>query len=497
MKLPRFEILSRDEIIQIHNASMEVLEDVGVKVDVAKAREILEKAGAEVDGGNNMVKIPEYMIKEALVKAPSRFTLYGREEKFKLRVGGDTVTFTFSPTPVKMLDSETGKVRETTLKDVENKYRLIDALKYINTSHTDVWAHDVPFTTLHAHEILAWAKNTIKCFGIGPYGILASQDMIKMVSMVAGSEEELIKKPRIIGFYNPVSPLQNDSIVLNGMMIFNQYKQPMIIAPEAQAGSTAPTTLAGLLVQQNAEILSSILITQLVNPGTPVLYSTVSTITDMRTGNIALGSIETGLIYAASAQLAKYYHLPSRALAGTSESMLVDIQAGFEKALTLYMAAAARINYITCAGTIESTLTTNMELIMIDEELIGMIRRSLEGIEVNENTLAIDVIKDVGAGGSFLSHKHTLKNFQKEQFIPFIIDRNKREVWEKRGSKSIIDVAREKWQKILKEHQPEPLEKEVEKKLVDYLEMVKKRTLDDYFKAEGIERKSTGLPNLP
>jgi trimethylamine--corrinoid protein Co-methyltransferase len=281
------------------------------------------------------------------------------------------------------------------------------------------------------------------------------------------------------------------------MMIFNKYKQPMIIAPEAQAGSTAPCTLAGLLAQQNAEILSSILICELVNPGTPVLYSTVSTITDMRTGNIALGSIETGLIYAASAQLAKYYHLPSRALAGTSESMLVDIQAGFEKALTLFMAAAARINYITCAGTIESSLTTNMELIMIDEELIGIIRRSLEGIEVNENTLAVDVIKEVGAGGSFLSNKHTLRNFQKEQYIPFLIDRNKREVWEKRGSKSIVDVAREKWHKILKEHQPEPLDKEVEKQLVEYLEMVKKRTIEDYFKAEGVERGSTGLPNLP
>ncbi|MEX2750687.1 MAG: trimethylamine methyltransferase family protein [Candidatus Freyarchaeota archaeon] len=497
MKLPRLEVLSSDEIIQIHNASMEILEDVGVKIDVGEAREILKKAGAEVNEESHMVKMPEYMVKEALNKAPSQFVLYGREEKFKLRVGGDTLTFTFSPTPVKIIDSETGKVRETTLKDVENKYRLIDALKYINTSHTDVWAHDVPFTTIHAYEILTWAKNTIKCFGIGPYGVMASQDVINMVSMVAGGEEELIKKPRIIGFYNPVSPLQTSDIVMRGMMIFNRYKQPMIIAPEAQAGATAPSTLAGLLVQQNAEILSSLVLCELVSPGTPVLYGTVSTITDMRTGNIALGSIETGLIYAASAQLAKFYRLPSRALAGTSETMLVDIQAGFEKALTLFMAAAARINYITCAGTIESSITTNMELIMIDEELIGMIRRSLEGIEVNENTLAVDVIKEVGAGGSYLSHKHTLRNFQKEQYIPFLIDRSKREVWEKRGSKSIIDVAREKWQKILKEHQPEPLDKSVEKNLLDYLEMVKKRTIDDYFKAEGIERRPTGLPNLP
>ena len=301
-------------------------------------------------------------------------------------------------------------------------------------------------------------------------------DTIRLASIVAGGEEELKKRPMLLGFHNPVSPLQHSKELTEGLMVYAKYKQPVSIAPEAQAGATAPITLAGLLTQQNAEVLSGITIAELTNPGTPVLYGAVSVPLDMKTGNIALGAIEVGLINAAAAQLARYYGLPSRGTGGTTDSKIPDIQAGFEKAATLLMAASAGINFIyDAAGALESTLTASFEQAVIDNEICGMVARALRGIDVNDETLAIDVIENVGPGGQYLSQKHTLKHLKKEQYIPKIIKREKREDWERAGSKDLWKVAREEAKKILKEHQPEPLDKDIEKELKRTIKEIEKR----------------------
>ena len=196
----------------------------------------------------------------------------------------------------------------------------------------------------------------------------------------------------------------------------------------------------------------------------------------MKTGNIALGAIEVGLINAAAAQLARYYGLPSRGTGGTTDSKIPDIQAGFEKAATLLMAASAGINFIyDAAGALESTLTASFEQAVIDNEICGMVARALRGIDVNDETLAIDVIENVGPGGQYLSQKHTLKYLKKEHYIPKIIKREKREDWERAGSKDLWKTAREEAKKILKEHQPEPLDKDIEKELKRTIKEIEKR----------------------
>jgi len=472
-------ILTSDELYEIHLATLEILERIGVKVSEPKALRMLGEAGAHIDDKEKIARIPEYLVEEAIKKAPSGFTLFGRDSKYKLRFEDKRVYFSMQSTAVNVLDLETGKRRASTLKDSENFCRLADALENIHhTSCQVVRARDVPDSVAHVYQSFAAFKNTTKTVDGETYGQAIAMDCIRLASVVAGGEEELKKRPLLLGYHNPMSPLQHSQKLIEGLMLYGKYKQPVLVAPEDQAGATAPVTLAGLLAQQNAEVLSGIVIAELVNPGTPVLYGTVSTIMDMKTGNLALGAIEAGLINVATAQLAHYYGLPSRGTGGNTESKIPDIQAGFEKAMTLMMAALAGINFINdAAGSLESTLTASYEQAVIDNEICGIVSRALRGIKITDETLAIDVIEKVGPGGQYLDKRHTLEYLVKEHYLPTIINRERRERWEKAGSKDLREVAREEATRILKEHQPEPLDRGVEAELQKIIKEVEKREL--------------------
>jgi len=256
------------------------------------------------------------------------------------------------------------------------------------------------------------------------------------------------------------------------------------MSPEAMAGTTAPVTLAGLLVQHNAEVVAHMVMAQVVNPGTPVMYGTVSTIAEMRRGTVALGAVETGLISAASSQLAHFYGIPCRAVAGATEAKTLDIQCGLEREQSLIQAALGGANYITCVGTIESTTAGAHELSVIDNEIIGMVERICRGIDVNENTLALDVIKRVGPAGDYLMEEHTQMNFRREHFIPKMSDRNAREIWKKGGRKEMLENAREEAKRILAQHEPRPLDPRLEKELDAYVKKVSDRKMEDFEAAE-------------
>lgn len=220
----------------------------------------------------------------------------------------------------------------------------------------------------------------------------------------------------------------------------------------------------------------------------------------MKSGNAALGSIETGLITTAIAQLAQFYNIPSRGPGGTTDSKVLDIQCGFERLQTLLIAVQAGINYITCAGTYEETLVEALELLVIDDELVDIAKRLIEGIDVSEETIALDVIKSVASspkkGVNYLGEAHTRKFMRKELYFPTLIDRNRRSTWRKKGSKDIVARANEKVEKILKSFTPPEVDSETEVQLLDYIKMVEKRTLDHYKEAEGISTGSVTLTGI-
>jgi trimethylamine--corrinoid protein Co-methyltransferase len=500
MKLNKIDVFSSDELEQIHFSTLELLKEVGIKIDSEKARIILKQNGAEVSDNSLFVKFSESLIKEKLKSVPKSFTLHGPDGKFKVTIDTKHSEFATIGTPVKIYDPAHKKgVRKTVMSDTINQIRIVDSLEHVVCSHIDVWPNDVKYTALHAHCIYQWVKNTKKPYGLGCLGRLASQDMMNLASMIVGGENELITHPRLVGFMNPTSPLHLPQIMTNGFEVFTKYKQPTIIAPEALAGTSSPVTLAGLLTQTNAEILGSMVLSQIYNPGAPIFYGTVSHITDMRTGNSAMGSIEMGLITAGIAQLARFYNIPSRGPGSGTDSKLLDMQNGYERLQTLMLAAQAGINYITCAGTYEATLVEALELLVIDDDLIGMVKRAMEGITVNEDTIGLEVIKKVATterkGVNFLAERHTKNHMKEELYFPKLSDRNRRSTWYKKGAKDIIMRASEKVVEILESHQENELSKELDEKLSNYIKDVEARTFDEYKKAEDLMVDSITLPD--
>ena len=484
MKSAKFKVLSDAEVKQIHGLSLQLMEEVGIKVEVKKMRQMLIDVGCKVDEQTRIVKFPPKVVEDNLKKCPREFVVCGADPDKQWVVNPDTQIFGGLGTAINMYDLETGEHRPTTLKDTIDHIILFDYLDNVVSNQMDYWPHDIPMQTIHSETIKGWAENCTKSFGMGAYGVMATTDMMEMTAMVMGGKDAIKKKHPFISIVSIHSPLSTSQVQIEGMMILAQHGQPVIPSPEAMAGTTAPVTLAGLLAQHNAEILSHIVMTQIVNPGNPVLYGSVSTIAEMRRGTVYLGAIETGMISAASTQLAHYYDIPCRVVAGASESKVLDIQCGIERERSIMMAAMAGANYITCVGTIESSIGGSHEVSVIDDEIIGAVKRAQRGIDVNDNTLAMDVIREVGPDGNFISQRHTQQNFRKEHFLPKLASIEKRDIWEKEGKKNMVDLAREKAKKILASHTAKDIDPKLKKELEKYCEMVKNRSIDEFYAAE-------------
>ena len=484
MKLEKLRILDDREIEKIHQHSLHLLSEVGMHVDLKKMRERLADSGCSVDENKKRVRFKPDFVMDTVKKAPRQFTLGGADPEKQWEISPDTQVFGGLGTLINITDLETGAYRQTTLQDQINHLILFDHLEHIVSNQMDIWPHDIPMHTIHVEGIRAWIKNCTKSFGMGAYGVLATQDMMEMLALVMGGKDKIKDRhpyATIVSIHSPLSSVQTQ---LEGLMILAEYGQPAIVSPEAMAGTTAPATLAGLLVQHNAEILAHIVMAQVVNPGTPIMYGSVSTIAEMKRATVALGAVETGLISAASTQLAHYYDVPCRVVAGGTEAKEFDLQCGFERERSMMMAAMAGANYITCVGTTESTIAGGHELAVIDNELIGMTKRALAGIEVTDETLALDVIKSVGPNGNYIMESHTLDHFRKEQYLSNILDRDMRDVWENSGKKGMVERAREEALRILANHQPPELDPKLVQEMDRFVEMVANRSEDDYYAAE-------------
>jgi trimethylamine--corrinoid protein Co-methyltransferase len=486
MESARFEVLSQKEVERVHAASMEVLSSVGVKAEWRPARAIFREAGAEVDDEAQCVRLPEALVRRAVEQAPAQFTLYGPE--FEVEIGGGHPCFAGLGTPTEILDTETGERRPTTMDDVVRHIQLINACRQIHNSQMDIWPNDIPMTTIHTESIWAWAHHSRKPFGMGCYGFLPTRDMMRMMSIVAGGKEALRRRPMFFSICSLGSPLQTLQMQLEGLLICADYGQPLAMSPEAIAGATAPVTLAGLLVQQNANILAHVTLAQIYRPGTPVLYGTVSTIANMRLGTVALGAVETGLITAGAAQMARYYGLPCRSVGAATESKREDFQAGQERTATLLQAVLAGVDFITCGGTLDGTMLESEAMLMLDDELCGAALRVARGVEVNDEALALDLIKEVGYSGNYLAEAHTVKHFRTEHYLPSLLPREPHDAWLEAGGRSALDLARDRVRDVLTNHQPRELDPALEQELDDFRQMVAARPMDDFYLYELEER---------
>jgi len=453
---PGSQMLSNSQLAEIHQASLEILSRTGVRVFESEALDLLGNAGCKISDGD-LVKFSEAVIEEALSYAPSRVVLSCRNGKPSVFLEEQRTFFGTGSDLLHTLDLETGERRLSCLSDVRDAARLADSLPNIDFVMSMALPSDVAPATSDRHSFLAMINNTTKPVVFTAWDEAGLADIITMAETIAGGAAELTRNPFLLAYLEPTSPLQHSQEVLRKMLMMADKKLPIVYAPGGIDGASAPVTQAGSLAMANAEVLSGLTIAQLRQPGTPVVYGSGSGPLDMQTTVVSYSSPEFMLHCKAMVELGqRFYHLPTWGFSGCSDSKLPDMQAGIESSLWILWTALSGANLVHDIGYLESGLTNSYEMIVICDEIIGFVRRLLGGIELTPETLALDVIDEVGPGGNFLSTDHTLRHFQ-ECWYPNIIDRSTYLSWTKAGKPAAVEKARQAARDAIANHTPDPL----------------------------------------
>ncbi|MBA7671051.1 Glycine betaine methyltransferase [subsurface metagenome] len=443
-----YKPLSEDDIAQIHDTSMRVFEDVGFQINSDKALTFFQDAGAAVDG--RIVRLPREAVMELVARAHSEVTLYGRHREHHITLGGTRVYAGTGGTALNVIDTASGERRQATLHDLKRITKLIDGLENIHFFLLPTYPNDVPAANVDVNRFFAGLDNTAKHVMGGIYTPQGINQVIRMAEIIAGSADKLCQEPVISMIVCAISPLKIDRIYGDMIVTIAQAGIPIALPAEPLCGATSPVTLAGNLVIQNVDSLTEVCLTQLVNPGTPVIYGSVASSADLRDLKYIAGAIEMGLLNAAGAQLAQFYRLPFYATAGMSDAKTIDAQCGYESALSSLLCALGGANFIhDAAGLLDFALSVSYEKYVVDNEIIGMVMRAVEGIKVDEDTLAFDLIKEVGPGGNFVSAKHTRKYMRTEHYQPTLSDRDHLEEWQAKGKRDTYARARNRVEEIL------------------------------------------------
>ena len=448
-----FKVLSEESILKVHQTVMQVIEEVGFEVQSDKALELFGRAGARVDREKHLLRLSESKVKELIESAPSEIRLYGQDEAHDIVLGGRRVYAGTGGTALHVYDPGVNQKRLASIEDLRCIARLVDKLDNIHFYLLPTYPNELPLEQVDVNRFFAGLDNTTKHVMGGVYTPDGAKQVIHMAEIVAGSAERLRQRPLISMIACIISPLRMDKTYGDLIVTIAKNGIPVACPAEPLCGATSPVTLAGNLVVQTADSLLGVMLTQIVNPGTPVLFGSVATNTDLRDLKYLAGSVEMGLINAAGAQMAQFYRLPFYATGGMTDSKTIDAQSGYESALTGLLCALSGANFIhDAAGLMEFAMTVSYEKYVIDNEILGMVMRAVEGIKVNDDTLALDLIKQVGPGGNFVAARHTRHFMRSEHYQPTLSDRNSQEEWLAKGGKATWERA----SKIVKEILAEP-----------------------------------------
>jgi trimethylamine--corrinoid protein Co-methyltransferase len=454
---PCLHFLADDQIEEIHRAALEVLERTGVIVHEDETLSLLSGAGCTVSE-KNQVRIPPHVVEEALRSVPGRVTLSDRNGAQRLLVEGRKSYWgTGSDVPY-LLDSFSGERRRTTLKDVEQVTRIVDALENIDFHMCMGVAHESSEAVRDKHHFVAMVSNTRKPIVFTASSRENLEDIYEMACMVAGSEESLSKNQFIVHYTEPISPLIHPRDSLEKLLFCAEKGIPVIYTGATTAAQNGPATLAGALVQCTARIVSGIVIAQLKRKGAKMIVTFHASAMDPRNAIHPYASPEHVICQAAAKDIANYYDIPTWGRAGCTDSKVIDQQAAFEAGYEILAQGLSGENLIHDVGYVESGLTASWDAIVMCDEFIGAVKRVVNGFELSEEAFALDVIDKVGPTGHYLTEPHTLEHFRKEIWIPNLIDRNNVQKWEEKGRMSLLDRANRRVREILDTHQPEPLD---------------------------------------
>jgi trimethylamine--corrinoid protein Co-methyltransferase len=443
-------LLPPKKIKQIDAAGREILSRVGVKVLDDAVLKQLKRSGARVASHKQMVIMEDAWLEARLSDAPSHVSLYARRPQHDLTLGKGRVYFGNGGRVFQIFDTATRRVRPSMLKDIARAACLVDRLANLHFFIIPCQANDIAADHYHLNDFFQGFNNTTKHVMGGCDTLEGVVQMHALASTIAGDETALRARPFVSVITNPISPLTFDAVALQIIEFCTGKGLPITCAPAPIAGATAPTTLAGTLAQMHAEALAGVALIQLLQPGAPALYGAVPSVMDLRKMNLAIGSVETGMMNAVAVQLAHRYQLPIYASAGLTDAKVPNIQAGAEKMLSNLLLAQAGADFIhLAAGMLDSGNTICFEQYIIDDEILGMVYRLLKGIDVNARTLALDCIASVGPGGNYVLEDHTVDHMLNQHFYPQHGVRMPFDVWIREGEPTIVSRAREHVQVLL------------------------------------------------
>ncbi len=469
---PGIRLLSEDQKGDIHSATLELLRRTGVDVLVPEVRDLLKKAGCWMDG--ERVRIPPHLIEWAIRTAPNRVVLCDQEGNPAMELEGRKGYYgTGSDTPF-VIDAYTGERRQAVLQDIVNVAKLIDALEHLDFLMCMGIASDVTEQLSDLYHFREMLHNTTKPIIYTAWSRGNLEDIVEMAEVVAGGAEALRRSPFMALYSEPISPLTHAQESCEKLLFLAEKGLPVVYTPGIMVGATAPVTIAGALVQANAEQLSGLLITQLIREGAPMIGAGGILFMDMSQGLISYAAPEFMLGNTAFAEMCHFYGIPIFAFSGCSDSKTFDQQAAAEGAIWMMITALGGGNLIHDVGYIESGITASYQQIVAMDEVAGLVKRFLNGIEISAETIALDVIDQVGPGGHFLEHAHTYQHFRKN-WVPDLFDRASREQWESEGQLSMGDRVAARVQEIFETHQPKPLEDNIAKALDQIIQKAEKR----------------------
>lgn len=466
--MQRYQVLTNEELMQIHENSLRILENVGVVFALEQARDILQKHGAKVEG--TLVKFPRTMVEEKLRIVPSSFTLHARDPKKNKTIDTEHTAFVGPYGSPFITDLDRGR-RDAKMDDFIAIAKLCHMLEHIDIqSHIYCEAGDIPVDPRAMEMVYAAMKYNTKPVMGGVLGYEDAKRCIELAAIPFGGLDAIREKPIMAAIPCTLTPLSYDEKMLGAIIAYAECGQPQLINSLTMAGATAPCTLAGAISVQNAEVLAGIILAQCVNPGTPIVYSASGSSADMRTGNVAIGAAEDALFSLINGQLTKFYNIPCRISGALSDGKCTDAQAGYESMMTLLMAQMAGGNYILhSAGILESYNCVSLEKLIIDHEIIGMVKRIGQGVAVDEETLAYDDIVEVGPQGEFLSSDNTAMFFRREFYLPKLSDRRPFDHWAEDKS-TAEQRANAKWKQMLEEYEEPTMGADIERDMRRYIE---------------------------
>ncbi|MCD4720514.1 MAG: trimethylamine methyltransferase family protein [Desulfobacula sp.] len=452
---PRFRMLTEDQVERIKRAAFEVLEKVGFKVLHAGVRKMLRSAGAIVQGES--VKVPEFIVQGCLSTAPKGWILYDRQGRRALDVSGRNSYYGTSTASPNTKDALTGEYHETRVEDLARAAKVADALENIDWVMPMGSAQDVPAMAAELHEFFATVTNTIKPIVFLAYSPRGTELIYDMAAEVAGGTDKLREKPFLVLYPETISPLIMPKEVADRILIAADRCLPQMMGPTIQPGATGPVTMAGAVAQGVAESMFCIVVAQLRRQGCPVGLGCNFGILDMANALMSIGSPEMSLALSAQAEVIQSMGLPTWGLAGATDAKSLDAQAGAEAAYHILAQGLSGLNLIHDVGYMDMSMACAVEQLVVGNDIIGMTKRFLQGFEVSDEHLAMEVISQVGPGGHYLQQHHTMNHFRNELWRSKVFTRQPFETWKEDGSKDVETRTREEIRRILETHKTESL----------------------------------------